>query len=186
MTFVSKRERRLWTLMLAIVLVIYATLGVVVNLLQFLEDSMWGSGIFILGCCMLLLAVVTQGLKRFPGWKEMIAGLVMGGMYAGTLMYIEHSEERIHVIMYGVVALLIYSALLERASHDRRVPFHAILVIAAIAVIGSIDELIQLTLPNRVFDLVDILYNILASVMAVSLNASLRWARGESIQALLY
>lgn len=171
--------------MVGIVLVIYVTLGVVVDVLQFLENRIWGAGIFTLGCFMLLLVVVTQGFQRVPGWKEVLTGVGMGAMYAGTLMYIDHSEERIHVIMYGVVALLIYSAFLERATHDRRVPFHVILVIAATAVIGSIDELIQLTLPNRVFDLVDILYNILASVMAVLLNASLRWARGDSIQKLI-
>ena len=43
-----------------------------------------------------------------------------------------------------------------------------------------LDELIQGVLPDRVFDPWDILFNILAGLMAVLAIVALRWARGRA------
>ena len=48
----------------------------------------------------------------------------------------------------------------------------------ATTILGLVDECLQLALPDRVFDVRDILYDALAAAMAVMANASLRWARG--------
>ena len=47
----------------------------------------------------------------------------------------------------------------------------------ATALIGVVDECIQWFLPSRVFDPLDMLFNVLAAVMAVTASAALRWAR---------
>ena len=85
--------------------------------------------------------------------------------------------ERSHLMEYSVLAVFIYEALTERASRGRRVPVPALLAIGATSLLGALDECIQLTLPSRVFDLQDILFNVLASVMAVVAMAALSWAR---------
>ena len=86
-------------------------------------------------------------------------------------------EERSHLIEYGVVGVFIYEALTERASHGRRVPAVPVLAILATAAIGLLDEFIQVFLPSRVFDPLDILFNLLAAAMAVGASATLAWAR---------
>ncbi|MDE0580183.1 MAG: VanZ family protein, partial [bacterium] len=86
-------------------------------------------------------------------------------------------EERTHLIEYGVVALLIHAALTERAMHSPHVPAPAVLAIALTGLFGVLDELIQALLPNRVFDWRDILFNVVAAVLAVGAIKALRWAR---------
>lgn len=85
--------------------------------------------------------------------------------------------ERTHLIEYGVVAILIYAALTERASQGRRVPILALLAILATALIGILDECIQAFSPNRVFDPQDMLFNVLAAIMSVIALMALAWAR---------
>jgi VanZ family protein len=86
-------------------------------------------------------------------------------------------EERTHLIEYGVVAVFIHEALIERNKQGRRVRFPALYAVLATALVGALDEGIQEILPSRVFDLRDILFNFLAGFMAVTGNLALRWAR---------
>lgn len=75
------------------------------------------------------------------------------------------------------MAFLVLEALSERARHGGRVRFPAILAIATASLVGTIDELIQALLPSRVFDPIDILFNVGAAVMAVFASVMLAWAR---------
>ena len=59
-----------------------------------------------------------------------------------------------------------------------RVPVPALLATAIASLIGVLDEGIQWFLPRRVLDPVDILFNVLAALMAVAASVALRWARG--------
>ena len=178
MAFVSKREKRLWVVACLVVLAIYSTLGVVADWLRLLQNSGWGSEVFLFGCCLIFVFVVTQGMTVVPGWKEIIVALGVAVVYSLVLETIDYPEERIHVILYGVVALLIHAALMERPAQRKRALASFIVVVAATTCLGTIDELIQGVLPSRVFDVGDILYNVLAAIMAVTTNTSLRWARG--------
>ncbi|MYE06585.1 MAG: VanZ family protein [Chloroflexi bacterium] len=75
--------------------------------------------------------------------------------------------ERSHLIEYGVLAIFIHAALTERGEQGRAVRWPAVVAILATTAIGVIDELIQLALPHRVFDPVDMLFNTLAAGSAV-------------------
>ena len=86
-------------------------------------------------------------------------------------------EERTHLIEYGVVALLIHAALTERADGGGRVPAPALFAVLGTALVGVLDELIQGVLPSRVFDPRDIVFNVLAGLLAVVAIVALRWAR---------
>ena len=175
--FTSDRERRLWAWTLAVVAAIYSTLGLARTLAAALGDSSLGAALFMLCCLLVLAAVVTQGLRTRPGGAEI--GVALGVAAAYILLFVRMAipTERSHLIEYGVVALFVHEALTERASHGRRVPAPALLAVLATALAGVLDECIQLFLPSRVFDPLDMLFNVLAAAMAVTASISLRWAR---------
>ncbi|MCY4000367.1 MAG: VanZ family protein [Bacteroidetes bacterium] len=177
MNFVSKREKRLWVTAFLGLLSIYCTLGVVRDWFLMVESTGWGSYLFVLVSSLILLTVVTQWMTSIPNLKEMgvTSGIIL--VYWFVFSQISFPEERIHIIMYGVVALLIHAALLERSVGGQKIPVSFLIVIVVTSLFGTIDEIIQIQLPNRVFDVHDILYNFVASGMAVGSNASLRWAR---------
>lgn len=176
--FVSRRERWLWACAALVVSAVYLTLGVVRGLLQPLEASGWGPWLFLSGCFLVLVFVLTQGMTVLPRWPEIVAGVGIAVVYGFIFMSIAKPEERMHLIIYSIVALLIYAALLERPVLGRRVFASSIVVVMVTTVLGLVDECLQLALPDRVFDVRDILYDALAATMAVTANTSLRWARG--------
>lgn len=162
---------------------IYSTLGLAQTLAAVLGDSGVGAGLFILCCLLVLTAVVTQELKTRPGGAEI--GVAAGVAAAYVLVFVRMSipTERSHLIEYGVVALFIHEALAERARHGRRVPAQTLLAVLTTALIGVVDECIQWFLPSRVFDPLDMAFNVLAAVMAVAASTGLRWARRRNASA---
>ncbi|NNF57280.1 MAG: VanZ family protein [Rhodothermaceae bacterium] len=122
------------------------------------------------------VAILTQGLRVRPGGREVGVGMGVAVVY--FFMFFRMAiPERSHLIEYSVVAVLVYEALTERVSQGRRVPVPALLAILATSLVGALDEGIQMFFPTRVFDPVDILFNVLAAVMAVLAVAVLRWAQ---------
>jgi hypothetical protein len=175
--FTSDRERRLWLWTLAVVVAIYATLGLARTLSGILRERDLLDASFVLGMLLFGAAIVMQGLKRRPGGVEIGVALGVAGVYLMVFLRMAIPEERSHLIEYSVVALLIYEALSERQSNGRRVPAPAALAVAVTALLGLLDEGIQATLPKRVFDLRDVGFNALAGLMAMAAILALGWAR---------
>ncbi len=175
--FASHRERRLWAWTIALVVAIYSTLGLAGTLVGAVSQELLAAGILL--CMLLVLAtIVTQGLKARPGGAEI--GIALGIAAAYTLAFLRMSgsvAERTHLMEYGVVAVFIHEALRERASHGRRVPVPALLAFLATSLLGILDECIQAILPSRVFEWVDILFNVLAAFTATVASVLLGWAR---------
>jgi len=162
---------------LAVVVAIYATLGLTPRLVGMLDNDNLAAVFFLLGMFLVGVSVVALALKTRPRGIEIGVALGVTAVYLMVFFRITLAAERSHIFEYSVVAALIYAALIERKSNGSRVPVPALLAVLATAVIGIIDECIQLFLPNRVFDPQDIMFNVLAGVMAVTASAALRWAR---------
>ena len=114
------------------------------------------------------VAIVAFVFRTKPTAIEI--GVIIGILAVYLLLFARMAlpEERTHLIEYSVVALLIFEALKERQKNGRPLPFPAPLIaIATTSIFGTIDELIQLFLPNRVFDYRDILFNCIASLVAI-------------------
>lgn len=175
--FSSQRERRLWAWTLAVVVAIYSTLGLARSLAGALRENGLLEASFVLGMLLIAASIVALALRKNPSGAEIGVALGVAAAYLLVLVRMASPEERTHLIEYGVVAALIHEALLERVSRGRSVVAPALVAVVATALVGGIDECIQAFLPSRVFDLRDILFNLLAGVMAVAARVILRRVR---------
>ncbi|MCY3614724.1 MAG: VanZ family protein [Bacteroidetes bacterium] len=177
--FTSVREKRLWGYTLAIVVAIYSTLG----LARTLDDEL-GSYLFsvwvwlyVLGCILVLATVIMQGLEFRPGGREIGVAIGIVAAYLLIIVRMAMPTERSDLVEYGVVAVFVHDALLERASQGQHVPVPSLLAIAIASAIGVIDGGIQWFLPSHVLDPTDMLFNVLVVVMAIMASVALRWTR---------
>ena len=133
--------------------------------------------IAFLACMALVgLTILTQGLQVRPGGVEIGVGIGIAVVYL-MVCFRSTIPERSHLIEYSVLAVFIHEALTERSRRGVRVTIPALLAILATTTIGLIDEFVQLFLPNRHFDWTDVLFNFLASIMAVVSMVVLGWTR---------
>ena len=177
--FVSNRERRLWIWVLIVVLAIYSTLVLSNRWAEALQNhGLFGVWFFLLGCLLVLATIITQGLKVRPGGREIFISLGIAAAYLLVFVRMSIPTERSHLIEYGVLAILIYEALKERAT-VHTVPVPALLAFLLTIGFGTLDECIQAFIPDRVFDYRDILFNILAAFMAISSSILLTRARNK-------
>ena len=68
--FVSDRERRLWTWVAAVVVAIYATLGLAQSLAEELQARDLFVALFLLGMVMIGAAIVALAIRFRPGGAE--------------------------------------------------------------------------------------------------------------------
>ena len=165
--FSSERERRLWLWALVVLVAIYSTLSPAQQLAAELRERNLltvTSGAFLL---LVGLLIVSRWAKMGPGRREIGAGVGVMAVYLVTLIRLPIPEARSHLFEYGLVAMLIYQALLERRGNGRRVPIPSLLAAVATALLGWVDEGIQWFLPNRVFDLADVGLNAAFGLMAI-------------------
>ena len=175
--FSSSRERRLWMWTLIVVGILYSTLGVTPKVAASLLSKNLNAALFLVGMMLVGATIISRGLKiRLSGAN---LGIVLGVAAAYVLVFVRFTstEERSHLIEYGVVAAFIHAALEERARQGRPVPFYPVLAVLATALIGVVDEFIQHFIPNRVFDPQDIFFNAIAGAIAVTAISALAWAQ---------
>lgn len=175
--FTSSRERRLWISVLVVVAAIWSTLGLAQTVTGALRNRGLLDAAFAAGALAIAGAIVVLGLRARPRAAEAAAALGVAAVFGLAFVRMAIPEERTHLVEYGVVAILILEALRERRAHGRRVPAPALAAFGASALLGVVDELIQLAIPSRVFDPVDILVNVAAAAMAVVAGAVLGRAR---------
>lgn len=175
--FTSARERRLWIWTLVVVVAIYSTLGLARTVAGELRERELLDSLFAWGALLVLAATVTLALRIRPGGAEIGVAFGVAAVYLLVFVRMALPEERTHLIEYGVVAVFIHEALKERASHGRSIPAPALVALGAATLIGAIDEGIQLLVPSRVFDPVDIFVNFVSALMAIVASVMLAKAR---------
>lgn len=86
--------------------------------------------------------------------------LFLAIVYVGTVQFMTTAPERMHLLTYGMMALLVFSAV--RFKLEGRVLF--LTSLAIVSAIGALDELIQYYLPNRFFGFDDMALNVIGAV----------------------
>ena len=175
MRITSKKEKRLWISTLVVITGIYLTIGITQPVSNILQSYGLLTPFFFLGMLLVGLTIISYGINISPNKSTVAVLLGIAAVYLMVFVRIEIPQERTHIIEYGVVAALIYQAFLERKKQGEKVHLPAVFAILATAVVGTPDELIQGIMPNRVFDVRDILFNFLAGMMSVGSIVALNW-----------
>lgn len=151
---------------LAVYLVaIYATLGVVRTITNFLRDRGLLRVSVVAAFAITAAAVLWLVMRntRNRSWRMMLVLLLVALAYAAVIFPMKSPEEKIHFIEYGGVAVLAHVAAPRNWSRGKRFIACAFFVAAA----GWIDEGIQALLPSRFYDLRDVAFNASAGLMAL-------------------
>lgn len=182
--FTSDRERRLWLYVGAVLLAIYCTLSPAQELSVALRERGLLGISSAVGMALVALVIAVPWAKTRPGVIEVAAGLGVAAAYILTIVRLPVPEARSHLVEYGLVAILIDQALMERRRNGRHVPVPSLVALVATAILGWVDEGIQGLLPNRVYDLVDVGQNAGFALLAVASSLFMRGARavGERLR----
>ena len=172
--FTSKREKRIWACVIFIVIGIFCSLFVGQPLLNMLKDQNLQAVIFLIGLFIIGVMIIVAGLVRRANTIEWLLLLGISVVYIMFFLRLGLSE-RSHLIEYSALAITIHQALIERAKQIGKIRFLNVYAILISIIIGIIDELVQIALPDRVFDFEDILFNSLASFMAIATSVGLQF-----------
>ncbi|MBT8186731.1 MAG: VanZ family protein [Croceitalea sp.] len=182
--YYSKRERRLWILALVVILGIYATIGLAGSMAHFLRARNLLENTFFFTFLLVVAVIIANGLRKKTSTNEIWLQIGVFLVFITITLRIETTpEHRTHLYEYGLLALIIYEALRERALNGGKVAKPALMAILITVILGWLDEGIQAIWPNRHYDIVDVGFNALAAVLAISANLTLRWLRSKLIRS---
>lgn len=185
----SSKEKRLWARAVACVLAIYCSTPVVRPVANYLRDRNLLRLAVATSFALAVIWIFRVLLRERLGRREVLVLGCVGLIYVVVLSRLPLPEERIHYLEYGILAGLIYSALLQRRFHQLEVSEKewdeqrfrelgpALAAIGFNALLGWVDEGIQAMIPDRHYDLRDIMMNTLAGTIAVFAMVVLHQAR---------
>ena len=130
------------------------------------------------------LSVLINGIRSRASGFEVIICIGLLAVYLMVMLRMTLPEERSHLIEYSILALFIFEALRERSSNKPEFKYPALWAIGITTLLGILDESIQLFVPMRVFDPIDIFFNFLASVLAIGGSVLLQWVRKLAVKKL--
>lgn len=172
--FKSNREKRLWIYVIIVLIIIFSTLFIGRPFLKLLENQFIQSLFFLFGMFMIGITTIAHALTLQS--KKFGIAIWLGFLAIYVLIFLRLGlAERSHLIEYGVLAVFIHKALIERFHHINKVKKSGWLALTFIILIGVIDESIQLFLPDRIFDSYDIVFNCLAAIMTIGAVMLIDW-----------
>lgn len=165
--FTSKKETRLWLLALATLIAIYSTIPFSQPISNFIQRNHLHGAFFLTGLILVGLTITLLGVSQKTTSIQVGTVIGVSTVYLLIFLRLEIPQDRTHLIEYGILASLIYLALNERKiNQPTKLPI-AFMAMIFSSIAGTIDEFLQLLVPNRYFDLNDILFNTLASCFSI-------------------
>ncbi len=159
-----------WGLVLAYTAFVYGTLAILPEVWEVLWASTQGRIDYLGVILMLLVGLVFFGSLALRCRKPLpfLSAVPLAAAYTLLLLGLGDSPaERLHLAEYGLLSFLVLSALKIDLPLRRAYVLGWIIAV----VLGSIDEGIQWTLPNRVFEWRDIGLNALSSGLGMAVIA---------------
>ena len=104
-------------------------------------------------------------VRRQWHWPVICWFAVAVGGVLGMAALLETPVEKIHLVEYAVLSVLLYRRFESRSPAGRAKPL--LLAVGAAGIIGYADELYQWYLPNRYFGWLDVLSNVLGAILGL-------------------
>lgn len=174
--FKSTREKRLWLVSVLVIVAIFSTLVMGRPFESLLRSQDVQAVFFLLGMALVGATVLAHGLKNRTSKIEIAIWIGLLAVYL-MLFFRLGAPERSHLIEYSVLAIFVHMALTERFGDGQSKWKPAFLALVITFSIGAIDECLQLFLPERVFDPLDIIFNGMAALFAIGSSMIIQWAR---------
>ncbi len=176
--FTSTREKHLWIYALIVLFAIISTL--VFKFPFAIIDHNQGIAIIFFWISFILIGITTlvHGLRSQPNTTEIVIWLGIIAVYLLLFVRLGYAE-RTHLMEYSVLAVFIHNALIERVNPEVQVLKTALRAFLLTLLIGVLDEFVQIFLPSRVFDPLDMLFNGLAAIMTIGGSMILQWAKNR-------
>jgi len=160
-------RRRYWSAVLGWIGIIYSTLYVVRPVCTFLKRTTPFPLLVNIFCIILLIAVVTVIWRKSralsPSSCLILTGVLSAYIYG--LATIQFPEEKIHFIEYGFLAYLVFRAV--RLDRPEITAYGIVFLL--VSILGWIDEGIQHLLPNRYYQIEDVVLNSVSGVLGLCL-----------------
>ena len=154
---------RLWIFIILYVVLIYTTLPIARLVLNTLYETLgaFNLGLLVNTFLVSVSSFIAIQMYRRKGLTSLVRLLLLGTLLLTIILNLERPEERLHFLEYGLLGFLFVKAF--NSTSVRTLTFSALLV----TLVGSIDELIQGFLPNRVGDLRDVLMNAVGGLLGI-------------------
>lgn len=174
------------TLTLAYILCIYGTLGIARPIAEYLRSTEILLPVIIALFVGSLPFILFWRYRAITRKQFLLRFFLIIFLLCSAFLISALPEERLHFLTYGLAGWLICWSV-EEGSHfpassanDTTLIHEWILPCLLVWFAGSIDELIQWWLPNRVFDIRDILFNGISGITGVALFATGRKHQEET------
>ncbi len=160
-------RRKYWFYVWGWVACIYSTLYIVRPICTFLKETLPFS-LFINILMGVLLTCLVIGLWSKARVKQTSSYVILAmvlSAYIYGFVTIPYPEEKIHFIEYGVLAFLSYKAI----HLDLQKPLAYGAAFLLTSVLGWVDEGIQYLLPNRYYQIEDVILNCISGILGLLL-----------------
>lgn len=171
----TQGERQLW--LLAALAAAFIFLSLLLG--RPLQQRLWSQDVqvvlFLAGMLLTAAAIIVHGIRSKASGLNLVIWL---GLLALGVMVIFRlgAPERSHLMEYSILAILIHRALDERhlQAYPRSIRT-ALYAFSITTAIGIVDEVAQIFIPARVFDINDIFFNGIAAFLATFGGWGLGW-----------
>lgn len=173
--FTSNKEKKLWFFVLLIVSIVFSSIWFSLPILEFVRAFKLDFYLFLL---MMLLIGITILFHGLMGNNQFEIVIILGLFSVFMLLFLRLSlPERSHLIEYSILSIFIHNALKERFRTKKSILIPAAFAFLFTVIIGAIDEFIQLFVPYRYFDWIDVLFNSIVAFMAIFTALVLSWIK---------
>ncbi len=177
------RERLLWLTAATMVAAIFASLARAPALARILREQGLLEPLFAAGFVAAVLVVIAAGVQRGDGPRARWVAAGATAVYAMAVLRLGLSvEERTHLFEYGLVALVLRAAWLERRRAGLDGPSPSVAAFVTAFAIGVLDEGVQALVPGRVADPRDVVFNTIAIGAALGGAQAIQAARRRDRQ----
>ncbi|KPK38012.1 MAG: hypothetical protein AMJ78_10670 [Omnitrophica WOR_2 bacterium SM23_29] len=157
-----------WAIVLLYVILVFATIPYVPRIWDSLTQPLGKNtsavlniGYALLGFCLILYSYFRLHKRSFTFYLAL--GLIFL-CYGYLLKDVKFIIEKIHLLEYGILSLLVYWAIKPGKPSIKRILTYGI-ILGIVFAVGWTDELIQKITPGRVYEFRDVLLNWKAGIL---------------------